>query len=74
MLHLGDYLRSEKPDVMGITETRLVGNVDTFNIGDGEYNVWLRNRDNKQGVGVMLLIKKSGWLRKLHMMKGKREY
>ncbi|MPC80239.1 hypothetical protein E2C01_074813 [Portunus trituberculatus] len=32
--------------------------MDHLNIGDGDYNVWFRNRTRKQGGGVMLLDKK----------------
>lgn len=47
MLETGDYLSKEKPDVMGITENKLTGSIDAFNLRDGKYKVWMRNRENK---------------------------
>ncbi|MPC44970.1 hypothetical protein E2C01_038652 [Portunus trituberculatus] len=32
--------------------------MDHLSIGDGDYNVWFRNRTRKQGGGVILLVKK----------------
>ena len=52
-----DYLKESKPDVMGIVETKLKGQVLPDSIGNGIYKVWYRNRQGKQGGGVMLLIK-----------------
>ncbi len=43
---------------MGIVETKLVSDVDILNIGDGNYNLWMRNRKCTQGGGVMLLVRK----------------
>ena len=58
VLEINDYLSTEKPDIMAITETKLSGNIDAFNLGDGKYNIWTRNRENKKGGGVMLLLRK----------------
>lgn len=41
---------------MGIVETKLESNVDSFNIEDKKYNLWMWNREYKQGGDVMLLI------------------
>ena len=57
-LEIQDYLKEEKPDIIGLVETKLTGDVNSFNIGDEDYNVWFRNRTSKQGGGVMLLVKK----------------
>ena len=57
-VELNDYLREYAPDVMGITETKLNDNIEMNNLGEGRYNVWLRNRKEKQGGGVMILVRK----------------
>ena len=57
-LELKDFLRKEQPDIMGIVETKLTGGIDALGIGDGNYNIWIKNRENKKGGGVMLMVKK----------------
>lgn len=52
-----EYLKEEKPDIKGLTETKLGGEIEVFSIGEGKYNMWRRNRTTKQRGGVMLLIK-----------------
>ena len=54
---LNDYLKKSMPDVMGIVETKLNGQIIPSNIGNESYKAWSRNRKVKQGEGVMLLIK-----------------
>ena len=44
---------------MGITETKLNGQMPPDSVGNGLYKVWNRNRNAKQGGGVMLLIKEN---------------
>ena len=58
LVEINDFLRIEKPDVMGITETKLTEVIEENMIGEGEYNIWVKNRTEKQGGGVMLLVKK----------------
>ncbi len=43
---------------MGIIETKLASEGDILNIGEGKYNLWKRNRKNKWGGGVILLVRK----------------
>lgn len=43
---------------MGVAETKLSDEIEVFNIGEVNYKVWKRNRKNKQGGGVMFMIKK----------------
>ncbi len=57
-MELNDYLREYAPDVMGITEKKLSDNTEVNILGEGKYNVWLRNRSEKQGGGVMILMRK----------------
>ena len=52
------YLREDKPDIMGITETKLSEGIVLVNLGEGEYNIWRKDRRGKQGGGVMVLTKK----------------
>ena len=42
---------------MGLTITKLSRETEEFGIGEGNYSVWRRNRKNKQGGGVMLMVK-----------------
>ncbi len=58
VLELEDYLKEEKPDIMGIIETKLASEGDILNIGEGKHNLWMRSRKNKWGGGVMLLVRK----------------
>ncbi|MPD02136.1 hypothetical protein E2C01_097695 [Portunus trituberculatus] len=58
LVEINDYLRVERPDVMGITETKLTEVFEENKIGEGEYNTWVRNRAEKQGGGMILLVKK----------------
>ena len=44
---------------MGIVETKLKGYLPPGTVGDGRYNVWMRNRDSKQDGGIMILTKKN---------------
>ena len=55
MVELNDYLRETEPDIMGVVETKLRGQLPPDSVGNGRYNVWLKNRDGKQGGGVMML-------------------
>ena len=59
IIELNDYLRESKPDIMGEVETKLRGELPPDSVGRGQYNSWLKNRDGKQGEGVMILIKKN---------------
>ena len=56
---LEEYLKIKKPDIMAITETKLSEEREAHNTGEGNYKVWKRNRKDKQGGGVMFLIKKN---------------
>ncbi|MPC97700.1 hypothetical protein E2C01_093026 [Portunus trituberculatus] len=58
LVEINDYLRVERSDVMGITETKLTEVIEENKIREGEYNIWVRNRAEKQGGSVMLLVKK----------------
>lgn len=56
---LNDYLTKMRPDVMGIAETKLKGQISPNSVGKGRYKVWNKNRKNKQGGGVMFLVKEN---------------
>jgi len=58
LTELNDYLRERKPDILGLVETKLSDSVEIQGIGEGQYNMWKRNRKGKKGGGVMLLIRK----------------
>ena len=48
-LKLRSFLKEVKLGITGIVETELASEIDVLKIGDGEYNLWLRNRKGKQG-------------------------
>ena len=48
---LNDFLEEVKPEIV---ETKLSGQLPPNNVGNGQYNMWLKNRDGKQGGGVMV--------------------
>ncbi len=51
LLELDDYLEEHKPDIMGITETKLSDAFKNLNIDGGRYNIWKRNKKyNQRGV------------------------
>ena len=43
-----DYLRSEKPDIMCIVETKLTPNVETDWFEEGQYSIWRGDRVEKK--------------------------
>ena len=55
---LNEYLKRIKPDIVGLTEIKLDKSKEWLEIGDGKYNIWKKVRLNKQGGGVMILVKK----------------
>lgn len=57
-VELNDNLREYALDVMRIIETKLSDNIEVNDSGERKYNVWLRNRNEKQGGGVMVLVRK----------------
>ncbi|XP_076062422.1 uncharacterized protein LOC143037755 [Oratosquilla oratoria] len=70
---LNDYLLEAKPDIMGIVETKLRGEIPSTVIGQGLYNYWIKNRDKKQGGGIMFLAKKDLKVTKIAEGKGNAE-
>ena len=56
LLELNDFLRESQPDIMGITETKLCDEMESVDLGENKYNVWMRNRNTKKG--VLILVKK----------------
>ena len=40
---LNDYLKRNKPDIMGLTEIKLDKSFELLNIGDGEYEIWKKS-------------------------------
>ena len=56
LLELKDYLRTSKPDVVGIVETKLKEEIKVDFTKEG-YNTWRRDRKGMGGGGVMLLVK-----------------
>ena len=55
---LNEYLKRNKPDIMGLTEIKLDKSFELLNIGDGEYEIWKKSRPMKQGGGIMILTRK----------------
>ncbi len=55
---------------MGITEVKLNETTENIRIGNSNYNVWIKHRNNKKGGGVMLLTKKSITMEDVEMGEG----
>lgn len=55
---LRDYLHEKKPEVACITETKLTREINVEFEEEG-YNIWRRDRKNKGGGGVMILVRKN---------------
>lgn len=55
---LRDYLHEKKPEVACITETKLTREINVEFEEEG-YNTWRRDRKNKGGGGVMILVRKN---------------
>ena len=54
-LALADYLKEKKHEIVCLAETKLCEDIQT-NIKNCNY-IWRKDRKNKQGGGVMLMIK-----------------
>ncbi len=54
-LELTDLLKSKKPEIVCLTETKLKDILDINLLGWSEYNIWRRDRKGKQGGGVCIL-------------------
>ena len=55
-LELVDYLKEKKPEIACLTETKLCEEIET-NLENDNYDIWRKDRNNKKGRGVMLMIK-----------------
>ena len=53
-----DYLRSVKPDIMCIVETKLRPNMEMNWFEEGQYRLWRADRVKKGGGGIMVMIRK----------------
>ena len=56
-LELIDYLKEKKPEIVCLTETKLCEDIQT-NIENYNHKIWRKDRKDKIGGGVMLMIKK----------------
>ena len=56
-VELKDYLKERKPEVVCLTETKLKEDIKIGFEKEG-YNMWRRDRKNKGGGGVMILVYK----------------
>ena len=55
-LELIDYLKEKKPEIVWLTETKLCEEIQT-NIENDNYNIQRKDRKDKKGGGVLLMIK-----------------
>lgn len=58
LVEFKDYLRTSKPDVVCITETKLKEEMKVQFVKEG-YDTWRRDRKGKGGGGVMILVKQN---------------
>ncbi len=70
---LNNYIKIKQPDIMGITEVKLNETTENTRIGNSNYNVWIKHRNNKKGGGVMLLTKKSITMEEVEIGEGMAE-
>ena len=70
-LELEDYLKEKKPQIVFLTQTKLCEEIQT-NIENGNYNIWRKDRKDKKGGGVMLMIKSKIKVINVEYGKGKR--
>ncbi len=56
-------MNNEKPDIMAITETKLCGDIDAFNLGNGIYNIWTINREQEGWRSDAIIEKRMGYRR-----------
>ena len=47
------------PDIICITETKLEPKTMDETLGQEQYNIWRKERTNKEGGGLMIMLKKS---------------
>ncbi len=57
-LEVDETLHRVKPDMMVLCETKWKDEWGLPDIGNGKYDIWLKNRSGKGGGGVMILTKK----------------
>ena len=55
---LKDQIKVKNPDVICITETKLKPNITDEALGLERYNIWRKERTNKEGGGIMIMAKK----------------
>lgn len=58
LLEFNEYLKENEPDIMGLVETKLGEELEVLDCGEGKYMIRGRNREDKQGGEVMVLVKK----------------
>ena len=58
-LEVEEYLERVRPDMMILCETKWKDEWGVPNLGKGKYDVWMKNRKDKNGGGVMVLTEKS---------------
>ena len=68
-LELAD-LKEKKPEIVCLTQTKLCEEIQT-NIENDNYNTWRKDRKNKKGGGVMLMIKSKIKVKNVEQGKGK---
>ena len=57
-LELKDTIQEKNPDIICITETKLIPETTIEALGINDYNIWRRERTEKGGGGVMIMAKK----------------
>ena len=55
LMEVRDLIREKKPQVVCLTETKLRNSITNDTLGFENYNVWRKDREGKQGGGVIIL-------------------
>ena len=71
-LELIDYLKEKKPEIVCLAETIPCEEIQN-NIENDNYNIWRKDRKDKKGGGMMLMIKSKMKVKNVEYEKGKAE-
>ena len=72
-LEMEEFLKRERPDVMVLCETKWKCEWGVPDMGNGNYDYWIRNRQEKGGGGIMILTRKNMRVIRVEMSENKAE-